>query len=251
MLRKKYDILIENISNPLNINIQEINSTRVIDPALELTCSNLWQEMLLDAKKKKKELWNSEIYRFESVIIKDGIINLKISTIPFSIVLPINKKIRADKDFDTKLAPLSMFTSCFVRTIDNKYIFLKKSDKYYSTKKISFIGGTLSKTEKIIATGYDLFNEAKKEIKEEIGLNDSDIANLVLKGGYVTENFGFCMLFEAVLSCDFNTAKNKFKLNSDGEGLDIIGVDDEELNRYTDISLDEFDVTKIEILKLN
>jgi hypothetical protein len=207
--------------------------------------------MLLDAKNKHKELWNSEIYRFESVDIKNGVVNLNISTILFSTVLPMNKYIRANKDFDSKFAPLGMFTSCFIRTTDNKYIFLKKSDKYYSTKKISFIGGTLSKTEKILTTGNDLFNEARKEIKEEIGLDESDIKSLVLKSGYVTENFGFCLLFEAVLRCDFNTAKDRFKLYNDGEGSDIIGVDEKKLIDYTKGNLDEFDVTKINILKLN
>ena len=53
-----------------------------------------------------------------------------------------------------------------------------------------------------------------------------------------------------MLGCDFDTVKNKFKMSNDGEGVGIDGVDEKDLIYYANNNLDEFDNTKIKILRL-
>jgi hypothetical protein len=239
------NLLIRPISNPENLNIQEIVSARLIDKSVEDSCLKIWNGMLIEAKKENRKLWDSEIYRFES-ISQDGVVtNFKVSTIPFSVVISTNKYIKETNNFDESLAPLGMFTSCFVKTSDDKYLFIEKSNKYFTKKKISFIGGTLSKTEKEIHKGADLFGEVIKEVKEELGLSEEDVESVVFRSMYETKNLSICLLFEVILNCSFEQVKIKFDQGNDGEAVRVIAVDSIKLFDFSELYLDELDKIKL------
>ncbi len=241
----KNNLLTKPISNPESLIIRDVVSTRKIDKDLEVFCKNMWNEMLVEAKNENKKLWDSEIYRFESISESGDIIDLEISTIPFSAVVSMNKYIKEADDFDISFAPLGMFTSCFVKTSDDKYLFIEKSNKFYTKKKISFIGGTLSKTEKVIKNGIDLFGEVIKEIKEELGLSEEDIETVIFNNAYETKNFSVCLLFDVMLNCSLEQIKNKFNLQNDGEAVRIIDVDSNKLSEFSETYLDDLDNNKI------
>jgi hypothetical protein len=241
----KNSLLTKPISNPESLIIRDVVSTRKIEKDLEVFCKNTWNEMLVEAKNENKKLWDSEIYRFESVSESDNIVHFEISTIPFSVVLSMNKYIKQGLDFNKALAPLGMFTSCFVKTSDDKYLFIEKSNKFYTKKKISFIGGTLSKTEKVIKNGGDLFGEVKKELIEELGLKDRDIEDIVLLSVYKTKNLSVCLLFDVELKCGFDEVQTKFNFENDGEAVRIIDVDSRDLSEFAINNLDDLDNNKI------
>jgi hypothetical protein len=239
------NLLTRPISNPENLIIKEVLSTRKIDKDLEVFCKNTWNEMLVEAKKENKKLWDSEIYRFESISENINAVNLVISTIPYSTVVSMNKYIREVKTFDASFEPLGMFTSCFVKTSDDKYLFIEKSNKYFTKKKISFIGGTLSKTEKEIHKGADLFGEVIKEVKEELGLSEEDVESVVFRSMYETKNLSICLLFEVILNCSFEQVKIKFDQGNDGEAVRVIAVDSIKLFDFSELYLDELDKIKL------
>jgi hypothetical protein len=239
------NLLTKTISNPENLKIREVVSTRNIDPDIEVVCQKTWGKMMAEAKKENKKLWDSEIYRFESISQDGDNINFNIATLPFSVVVSMNKYIKENPDFNKNFAPFGMFTSCFVKTTDDKYLFIEKSNKFYTKKKISFIGGTLSKTEKEICNGEDLFEEVVKEIKEELGLSEKNVKSVLFQSAYETENFSVCLLFNVLLDCSFEQVQKKFDFSNDGEALRIIAVDSNKLSEFSEEYLDELDKIKL------
>ncbi len=228
------------------VTIKEISSTRLIDPVLEKLCRKRWREILNDAKNQRKKIWDSDVYRFESAIWKDNILQLNVSTIPFSIRLSMNNFTDTVNMLGMKYAPLGMYTSCFVVTADGQYLFIEKSNSYYSNRKMAFIGGILSKTESILQNGSDLFNEAIREIQEELDLYSIGVQTNILKAGYITENYNVCLLFEVKLNISLKDIQKNFKASCEKETANIVDVARADLSQFA-LMLPERDMPKFKI----
>ena len=232
-----------------NVTIGEISSSRLLDNNLEKLCESKWGEMLASAEAQGKKLWDSEVYRFESASVRNTLLSLKVSVISFSVRLAMNSYTMLIKSLGIKYAPLGMYTSCFMETSDGVFLFIEKSNKYFTTKRISFVGGVLSKTEKKLLVGDDLFNEVLKEIKEEIGIDSIDIKEHILRCGYITENYNICLLFEVTLNKSFEEVGRNFKDKTDDEATRLIGVKKSELATFME-TLEKKDAVKFKILDL-
>ncbi len=232
---------------PTNISIENVPSSRKIDQKLENLCNEKWNGLMMDAKMTGKSLWNSETYRLEMCLQKNGILFLKMATIPFSIRLGMNSFVHLVEELGLDYAAMGMFTSCFIKTADEKYIFIEKSDKYVTNKKYAFVGGVLSKTEKVLSGGEDLFGEVFKEMEEEIGVEQTDVDSNVLTRVYITENFNACILFEVKLNKTYSEIVKKFNSKNDGEVKGLIPVDTADLKTFGE-SLDKKDQFKIQTL---
>lgn len=242
-------VLFSGTRSPADVFIKEVDSTRMIDATLEEKCKRAWDTMLIEAAQAKRKLWDSDIYRFESADKNGKKLNLSLSTIPFSIRLGMNMHTNEIKRLGTAYASQGIFTSCFVQTTDNVYIFLEKSEHYFTPKKISFIGGVVSKSERTLINGRDLFEEVGKEIKEEIGVYIRNIDHIHLKTGYRTENFNVCFLFEVLVPFTFSEVQEIFSKDHGDEAKNIIGFSRDTL--ASRISLFEpKDAVKFKILDL-
>ena len=82
----------------------------------------------------------------------------------------------------------------------------------------------MAKSERVLRVGRDLFEEVKKEIREEIGITIENNDDIQLKKGYLTENFNVCFLFVVFLSLTFAEVKELFAGYNDGEAKNIIGI---------------------------
>ncbi len=234
---------------PYNVSVQEKKSSRKIDETLEICCQKSWNAMFSKAKRTGKRLWDSYIYRFESVNSDKDHLNLIVSTIPFSIRLGMNANTNKIKELGDEYASKGIFSSCIIQTSDNQYVFIEKSNKYFTQKRRAFVGGVLSKSEKVLKNGQDLFDEVKKEIKEEIGITIYNNKTIWLRTGYLTENFNVCLLFEALVPQSFMEIKKTFAKYSEGEAKNIVGISRDTLPSA--ISLFESkDIVKLKILKL-
>jgi|GEM_PF-2544806 len=231
--------------------IKEIASTRKFDKSLELASKKSWEETLKKASKEGKVIWDSEIYRLESLETNKRHLNINLSTIPFSIRIGMNDHSELVKKLGINYAPLGVYTSCFILTSDKKYLFIKKSDRYYSNRKYSFVGGILSKTEKKLSSGKDLFGEMRKEIQEETGLRNINLNYMTLNAGYLSKNYNFCLIFSLKLTESLKTVLELFKYKSDGEAEEIVGVEKKDLHEFRTKNLTERDLPKFKIMNLN
>ena len=118
-----------------SISIKERISSRRIDEILEVSCRKSWQANLNEAARAGKQLWDSDIYRFESVSLNQGLLNLVFSTVPFSIRLGMNSHVDQVKKLGVEYASRGIFSSCFIQTADGQLIFIEKSDKYFTKKR--------------------------------------------------------------------------------------------------------------------
>jgi 8-oxo-dGTP pyrophosphatase MutT (NUDIX family) len=84
------------------------------------------------------------------------------------------------------------------------------------------VGGVLSKDEREIKSGQDLFASARREVVEELGVSFLQIDETVLKFGYLTEIWNVCLLFSIKLSLSKTEVLEIFRSNSDGEAADLV-----------------------------
>ncbi len=214
------------------VTVTEIPATRHIDLGLEGKCLADWNAKLLEAKKQGRLLWDSEIYRFEKAFnTSTNNLSLQFSTIPFSIRLGMNAYTDTVQEKGLPYAPQGLFTSVLLVTSDKYLVFIEKSDRYFTAKKYSWIGGVLSKTEKIINTGEDLFDEVQKEIFEESTIAAEHITNKVqLLSGYRTDNWNVCLLFKQAIQLTAAELQTLFELNGGDEAKNLLMIDPEELS---------------------
>lgn len=244
-----YKVLFSNkhlVSN--DVIIEEVESKREINNELESSCRGEWRKIIAEAKEQGRKIWESRIYRFESCRWSGNQVFFNFSTIPFSIRFSLNQFTNRIRDLGFEYAALGLFSSCFVETADNKFVFIKKSRKYYTLRQYSFIGGVLSKDERELKNGQDLFREVQKEISEEIGC-EIDIKNIFLEAGYITENFNFCLIFYAKTDLFFSNLSKLFK-NGDGETARVIGIEHHKLVEFSRKYLLPKDYVKFDMVEL-
>lgn len=205
-----------------DIVIKEVPTTRKTDTKLEERISTDWRDVLEQAAKTKREIWDSALYRLEEVIAVDNSLHFKLSTIVFSARLMMKKYTAEIKRLGFEYSPRGIFNSCLVETTDGYFVFIKKSQKYFSTKEYAWVGGVLSKDEREIKSGQDLFASARREVVEELGVSFLQIDETVLKIGYLTENWNVCLLFSIKLSLSKTEVLEIFRSNSDGEAADLV-----------------------------
>jgi hypothetical protein len=234
----------------LPLSIKEVSSSRSINEKLEEKCRVKWKNILKDAEENNQMIWDSEVYRFEGIAKNGDGFELSVSTIPFSVRYSMNSFTNDISKLGIEYAPLGMFASCFLLTADNKYVFIEKSGKYHSSRKYSFVGGILSKSEREVRKEKDILKEVKKEIREEVGIEEGDISSIELKAGYITQNFNFCLVVRAKIDKDFDNVVRKFDEMDVDESFSLVGINKEELPDFAEEKLLAKDMPKLELLNL-
>ncbi len=244
-----YSIIFKHDYLPSQITFTEVPSSRKIDPILEASCKARWVELIHEAKESGKQIWDSETYRFELAQVGPDGLSLVLSTIPFSIWRSMNFVIDKVQQLGLSYSSKGMYSSCFFLTSDGKYVFIEDSGKYLNRRPIMFIGGVLSKSEKELKSGFDLFNEAEKEVIEEAGAHQEDIESTVLNAGYITESYNICLIFTIKLSITFDQLVERFNQNNDGEAKGLIGITKSGLSEFAK-QLNKKELPKFELMGL-
>jgi len=205
------------------INIlPEVTSSRLTNLILDKKLIGSWKELQKKAAKNNKKIWESELYRLERVCVFDGNLDIVLSTIPFSVRKMTTSFLSEVLNLGEGYFSKGMFSSIFVKTTDNLYSFLKKSDRYESRNNYSFVGGTYSKTEKIIRNSHDFFESAKKEMYEEINITPENIIFFNLISVFITSQTHVCCLFYCSLNLSSGELTKKYQSNHDRESSELI-----------------------------
>lgn len=219
------EILFNGSWSKSDVSIQETTSSRIISNEIEDLAQKSWKESLFEAKKKGQKIWDSLIYRFEDSQVKNETLRLSVSTIKYSTRVGMNRLTARIKSLGVSYAPQGMFSSCLVKTKEGKYIFIKKSNKYWTNKKVSWVGGIFSQDEVPLAHGEDLFKAVKNEVCEEIGIPYKYLDDTRLHFGFLTRNWNVCLLFKINLSLTADEIEDYYDKYSDDEASGILFVD--------------------------
>lgn len=229
-----------------DVDVKEIQSMRAIDIALEEKFTQKWTEIQQKAKENNSKIWDSELYRLENLIRDRDKIILSVSIIPFSIRLAANSFTKEIIELGEKYRPMGMFFSCFLKTVDDFYVFIEKSKKLYTDKIISFVGGVLSKTE-FDLTQKSLSEAVIAEIEEEIGVV-FDEKEIYLKSIYINETLNCCLLLSIETIKTKEELEKSFK-SKDGEVASLKFVHISQLKDFTE-KLPSKDAVKFKIAKI-
>lgn len=191
-------------------------SSRKIDPIIEIKVKKLWQQKVEEAKKNGKKVWDQSVYRLEKFHVNRNMCELEFSTIPFSIRSSV-------KDFTNDLMkkgeeylPMAVYSSVFIETVEGNFVFGEKSDEYVANRKYSYIGGVFNRFEEHDGD-VDLFNALSNEVKEELGIEESDIEEFKLLGAFRGESCNVGFVFYCRLKLTKEDVVDKFKDGSDLE----------------------------------
>lgn len=230
-----------------SVSISHILSTRKIDDKLENAAKITWEQDCNQAVASGKQMWDSNLYRLEDISNTNNQTQIIFSEIKYSIRKTLSKFTTEIENLGLDYASKGCFSSLFIKTRDNKYVFIEKSDKYITNKKYSFVGGVMCKDECEINTVDALFFSAEKEITEEIGVDLKHILNNELVSVYLTDTFNYCFLYITTIELTFEEVLDAFKKSNDGEAKAVIGIDDMNIETFKK-QMDEKDQVKFDWL---
>ena len=203
-------------------------SSRKIDQTIEEKVKQVWQQKIKEAKGSGKKIWDQLVYRLEKIDVKKNTCKLEFSTIPFSIRSSINDFTNDLVKKGEEYLPMAAYSSIFIETADGKFVFGEKSDKYFTNRKYSYIGGVFNKSEER-DDGVDLFAASSDEVKEELGIDDSDFEEFNLLGGLRTESWNVALVFYCKLKLTKDEISEKFKERNELELKSLFFVGKEEV----------------------
>ena len=176
-------------------------SPREIDPQIERKAKHLWNEKVQEASAKGQKIWDAKVYRLDHFEAGEKC-KLNFSTIPFSIRMGLQTCTSELASLGESFLPKATYTSVFIETDDNVFVFGSKSDKYNTTRTFTYIGGVFNHVENVET---NLFESVESEILEELGISQSEIKTLLLIGAFQSKTANVGFIFYCKLSISFET----------------------------------------------
>lgn len=224
ILKRKFN------ANDLQVEIMQ-TSNRVIAEELEMRARQAWGEIIEDAKAKGVELWDGEPYRLDNLAeIREGNLNLKLSTIKFSTMagyIALTRQIEITEAQYTN----HISTAGLIKTRDGLYVFGIRGNTYHNSK-VDFIGGGLNRSEIIVKSGEDIATNLIREMKEEANIEEQDIALMEGLGILLSDRMNVLIMFEVELKINQDELQNIFRDRLDHEMAELVFVKEEELERF-------------------
>ncbi len=227
-----YTVLAKGDFSPDQISIIFENNTRKTNNRIEKVIEQCWQ----DAHKGRisiglAPLWQSIIYRLNSFKVSEQL-HLSLGETTFKELQGTNATnwILGDiygKDFLAN----GIIVQGIVFTKDGKLILGKRNNRVKEGFETwAIFGGSLNKDEIEVNTSQDIFEMIKRELYEEIGINDTDIIALRLRALFEDWKSYPVLLFTAQLDLTENEVMNKFNLNGSlEEHVGLVFITNDEL----------------------
>ena len=214
-----------------NIVVNHLPSTKKRSDALNRDLDALWDEEVAEMTAKGRKIWNAELYRLENFQCIDTSLVLDLSTIEVKEI-HASHRLPGEADLEDSYRPNNIFVASFIETKDQKFIFGRTNTNTLNAGRIDLIGGSLSKTERPVVTGDDLFLSALSEIEEELNIPLSDVGSGHLCAILKTPRSYVGMIFHIRLNLDLPQFESLFHNRENDEITEAVVVDESELGSF-------------------
>jgi len=137
-----------------------------------------WEKLCQDAEKNSRKCFDSPGYSVDSVNYKNDRLILKISNTTYKQYITTFKDKELLLKFPKSTFPKLLSIFGYILTSDNYLIFGDNSNLTRSAGQFSAPGGTVQRTS-LLSSQY-VFNEFKRELFEETGIDDSNLVSTKL-----------------------------------------------------------------------
>lgn len=206
-----------------------------VDTRIQLTSQQLediekrWKEYEREAKSKGNPVWDGIFYRLENV--DDIQEKLELSTVSYSTI----RGLTYNNDLSS-IPPSSwtnhISTNALIKTSDDLFVFGRRGANSMSKFKVCFIGGGLQPEERTVDSGRDIFENQRKEMQEELGIDPEQIS--LMKGIGIIHSAASTVtfIFYSELSIDNSQLLKIFEQNSDDEIEALEFVTEKDLRKF-------------------
>lgn len=214
-----------------NITVTHLPTTKNRSSELAHNLDRLWDEEVAEMTAKGRKIWNAELYRLEDFRYSCSTLSVDLSTIE---VREIHASIRlsGESDRGESYRPRSIFVASFIETSDGKFIFGRTNANTLTAGRIDLIGGSLSKTERPVTNGADLFRSALSEIEEELNVGAVDVESGHLCAILKTPRSFVGMIFHVRLNIDLVQFERRFRARDNDEITEAVAVDRNDLSSF-------------------
>jgi len=178
---RKYELLFKGELKPEQVEIILSKESMLVNEFNLKAIEYAWNDFVKFRKSIGFSAWNNTIY---------SLINLKVEqTTKITLGETTYKQLQGTNATNSILGDIygekylsnGLLVESIVKTSDNKYVLGKRNAGHKNEfEQFSIFGGTIDKSENEIQTSKDFFNAPKLELKQELGIDDSDIEDLKL-----------------------------------------------------------------------
>lgn len=205
-----------------NIKLNIVPSSLNLSDEIKSRIDKLWNEKVEEANRLGKLIYNGTHYRLENLRENEGEIIIDISPIEFKTRINLKELVN---EYDIPMIG-TVNIGGFVEDSEGNFIFgVKGKNTLAQEGAIDFIGGGLE------GDVSDIFHQNETEIKEEIGVDISQITSQNLCSIVITPFGNYIFVTHTKLSLNSDEVRESLK-NSDGEFSELIFVERENLKQY-------------------
>ena len=204
-------------------------SNLVVLDSVKKDIDQIWESKLKEAQEKNLNLYNGISYRLNSLKEENGKIHLDFGVMDFKTRFGLREAL-PKIEFDETMYRNGCYVGATVKTSDSKYLMIKLSGKSMNRNSYDVLGGVMETN--IEMNSEYIFKVLHTELKEEAGIEESEITNTILKAIYqgMYTNIGFYL--ETELSISSDEILERFELNSD---VDVAGIEVYSYEEYLDV----------------
>lgn len=177
-------------------------------PEFEAQLEALWQAKLAEAAEKGYKLWNSQTYALKKLTQTDSRLRLELGLVDYKHQVGLVQLIESGAVGPERFSK-QMYCSLLVRTSDGAYVFgIGRGLVYHG--ELKFVGGFYSKDELALTDGESVFQLARNELQEEVGVEPDGVESIHLKRIYLTTRGMIDLTFFVQLTIDGTTVQTLF-----------------------------------------
>lgn len=193
-------------------------SNRLTNNTIDRQVDELWEQVRTAAEAKGKRIWNGITYRTNSVTqLSDGRVSVEFAPLDYKTrecVIQIPGYYELPETYWRKGA----YTSSFVKTADNYYVFGELSGRSLNQNRVDVLGGIIDE-ELHVRSGNDLFTSLYKEIEEESAIPAQSIKTSFLNSIFLNHNTNVGFHFSVQLFDSKDVVEQRFRAQAADEDV--------------------------------
>lgn len=244
---RKFKILIEGSFAEKEVQISFTDKKRKTNEHIEKVINEVWSDTKKGRMSVNLELWDSIVYNLHSAGVKEAKLTLEIGETTYKELQGTNATNWILGDIYGKeylanglLVQILLFTKSGELVLGSRNTGVKEG-----LETLAIFGGTIDKDEIVLTDSSDLFQAAKKELFEEVGIEDGDLEDFKLTALIEDWKHYPVLYFHASSNLRKDEILKKFETKATDEhtGLSVLSTDEvkkrveDEPERFSDLTL--------------